>query len=189
MFIQFSHELTLVLDAPLLNYPHSHLLLPLLNLVEEHLLSLAIGLGLLEPLQNYGLLHELNVSPQVDTEDQPIYHDHLGEKAKSILPHISRAVVKTSNDTSHELQVVMAGDHVGFGEFDENLANLGSAVGGFVMEALVEELEELFFRRIIDNLGVRITGILFKYIEYDVSEDLNDGLPEEVGLAIEEAKQ
>jgi hypothetical protein len=83
----------------------------------------------------------------------------------------------------------MAGDHVGFGEFDENFANLGTAVGRFVMEALVEELEELFFRRIIDNLGVRITGILFKYIEDDVCENLNDGLPEEVGLAIEEAKQ
>jgi len=83
----------------------------------------------------------------------------------------------------------MAGDHVGFGEFDENLANLGSAVGGFVMEALVEELEELLFRRIIDNLGVCVSGILFKYIEDDVSEDLNDGLPEEVGLAIEEAQQ
>ena len=83
----------------------------------------------------------------------------------------------------------MAGDHVGFGEFDKNLANLCSAVGRFVMEALIEELKELFFRRIIDNLGVRITGILFKYIEDDVSEDLNDGLPEEVGLAIEKAQQ
>ena len=97
--------------------------------------------------------------------------------------------MKTPNDTSHQLQVVMAGDHVGFGEFDENFANFGSAVGGFVMETLVEELEELFFRRIIDDLGMCITRILFKYIEDDVSEDLNDGLPEEVGLAIEKAQQ
>lgn len=97
--------------------------------------------------------------------------------------------MKTTNDTSHELQVVMAGDNVGFGEFDENLANLGTAVGRFVMEALVEELEELFFRRIIDDLGVCIPGILFKYIEDDVCKDLNDSLPEEVGLTIEEAKQ
>lgn len=189
MFIQCSHELTLVLDASLLNYPHSHLLLPLLYLVEEHLLSLAISLGLLESLQNYGLLHELNVSPQIDTEDQAIYHDHLGEKAKCILPHIGSAVVKTTNDTSHKLQVVMAGYHVSFGEFDENLANLGSTVSGFVMETLIEELEELFFRSIIDYLGVCITGILLKYIEDDVSEDLYDGLSKKVGLAIEEAQQ
>ena len=85
--------------------------------------------------------------------------------------------MKTTNDTSHKLQVVMAGDHVSFGEFDENLANLGTTVSGFVMEALIEELEELLFRRIIDNLRVRITGILLKYIENDVSEDLYDGLP------------
>lgn len=85
--------------------------------------------------------------------------------------------MKTTNDTSHKLQVVMAGDHVSFGEFDEDLANLGSTVSGFVMETLIEELEELLFRRIINNLGVRITGFLFKYIEDDVSEDLNDGLP------------
>jgi hypothetical protein len=83
----------------------------------------------------------------------------------------------------------MAGDHVSFGEFNENLANFGSTVSGFVMETLIKELEELFFRRIIDNLGVRIAGILFEYIEDDVSEDLYDGLPKEVGLAIEEAQQ
>ena len=128
MFIQCSHKLTLVLDTPLLNYPHSHLLLSLLNFVKEHLLSLAIGLGLLESLQNYGLLHELNVSPQIDTEDQAIYHYHLGEEAKCILPYIGSAVMKTTNDSSHKLQVVMAGDHVSFGEFYENLANLGSTV-------------------------------------------------------------
>ena len=57
------------------------------------------------------------------------------------------------------------------------------------MEALIEELEELLFRRIIDNLRVRITGILLKYIENDVSEDLYDGLSKKVGLAIEEAQQ
>lgn len=122
-------------------------------------------------------MHELDVSPQIDTEDQAIYHDHLGEKTKCILPHISSAVVKSTNDTSHKLQVVMAGNHVSFSEFDENLAYLGSTVSGLVMETLIEELEELFFCRIIDNLGVRITGILFKYIEDDVSEDLYDSLP------------
>ena len=85
--------------------------------------------------------------------------------------------MKATNDTSHKLQVVMAGDHVSFGEFYENLANLGSTVCGFVMETLIEELEELFFRSIINNLGVCITCILLKYIEDDVSEDLYDGLP------------
>ena len=83
----------------------------------------------------------------------------------------------------------MAGDHVSFGEFDENLANFGSTVGRFVMETLIEEFEELLFRSVINNLGVSITGFLFKNIEDDVSEDLNDRLPKEVGLAIEEAKQ
>lgn len=187
--MQGRHEPLLISDATLLDDPHTESFLLVLNSLESQVQRLQLLGCLLAFLGTLLLLKEPSPLLEVNVENHSVDYDHLSEELESILSNVCRAVMQPANHSLKQREVVMARDHIGLSEFDEDLADLGSAIGTLVMEPPVEKLEELLLGLVVHRLGVGVTRLCREHKVDDVCKYLDDRLSKEVGLTVEEPKQ
>lgn len=105
-------------------------------------------------------LHKSPILFRVNVEYHPIYNNNLGKESECIASHIGRRIVQSANNSFKKSEIVVPWDDIRFCEFEENFANLSSAISWFVHETFVKKFQKLFFGGMIDNLGVRIPSFL-----------------------------
>ena len=80
-------------------------------------------------------------------------------------------------------------DNISLRQFDKDLADLCPTVSRLILESLLEELKELFPCGVVDCLSMGISSLLSKNILHNVSKNLDNGLSQEIGFTVKEAKK